>query len=412
MTPRYPVIVAGGGQAGLAISHCLKRRDIDHLVLEKHRLAHEWRERRWDTFCLVTPNWQCRLPGFPYPGPEPHGFMVKDEIIRYLEDYARSFDPPLREGVEVTALRGDGAGGFQLTTSLGLIDADAVVIATGGYHAPAIPRLAERLPPRIAQLHSCQYRNPQALPAGPVLVVGTGQSGCQIAEDLHLAGRRVHLSVGSAPRTARRYRGKDVVEWLEEMGHYTVPVENHPLKQRVRDKANHYVTGRDGGRDIDLRQRAREGMALHGRLREVREDRVLFADDLRQNLDQADAVAESIKSSIDKYIAAHQLAAPEEPRYRPVWEPDAPAAELPLAEIAAVVWCTGFRPDYRWVELPLFDGAGHPFHQRGVSPVDGVYFLGLPWQHTWGSGRLAGVAVDAAYLADQIAGRSAAKMCA
>jgi putative flavoprotein involved in K+ transport len=405
---RYRVAVVGGGQAGLAMSHCLKRRAVDHVVLEKHRLAHEWRARRWDSFCLVTPNWQCRLPGFPYAGPDPHGFMVKDDIVRYLEDYARSFEPPLREGVEVSALCGDGAGGFQLATSMGELAADAVVVATGGYHRPVVPRLAERLPAHVTQLHSCDYRNPAALPPGPVLVVGTGQSGCQIAEDLHLAGRPVHLCVGSAPRTARRYRGRDVVEWLEDMDHYSLPVEDHPLKEKVRDKANHYVTGRDGGRDIDLRQRAREGMVLHGRLADVRDGQLLFAEGLRHNLDQADAVAESIKSSIDKYIAAQHLAAPEERRYVPVWEPAGPDRPLPAAALAAVVWCTGFLADYRWVELPVFDGRGHPCHHRGVTPVEGLYFLGLPWLHTWGSGRFSGVAVDAEYLAETITAARAA----
>ncbi len=400
---RHRVVVVGGGQAGLAMSHCLKRRGVDHLVLEKHRLAHEWRERRWDSFCLVTPNWQCRLPGFPYRGPDPHGFMVKEEIVGYLEAYARSFDPPVREDVEVTALRRDPAGGFRVASSAGEWQADAVVIATGGYHRPSIPRLAERLPAGLAQLHSCAYRNPQELPPGPVLVVGTGQSGCQIAEDLHLAGRRVHLSVGSAPRTARRYRGKDVVEWLEAMGHYALPVDEHPLGQRVRDKANHYVTGRDGGRDIDLRQRAREGMLLHGRLRDVRDGRLQFANDLRENLDHADEVAESIKNSIDQYIAAAGLDALEEPRYRAVWQPPAGSApDLAASELAAVIWCTGFSSDYRWVELPLFDGAGYPCHHRGVTAVPGIYFLGLPWLHTWGSGRFCGVGADAEHLADRI----------
>jgi putative flavoprotein involved in K+ transport len=398
----HAVVVIGAGQAGLAASHCLRARRIDHLVLEKHRVGYEWRQRRWDSFCLVTPNWQCQLPGFPYAGPDPMGFMGRAEIVRYLEDYARSFDAPVREGVEVTSLRAAEGGGFGLATSAGTWHADAVVIATGGYHRPTIPRLAERLPPRITQLHSSQYRSPPALPDGAVLVVGSGQSGCQIAEDLHLAGRRVHLSVGGAPRTARRYRGKDVVEWLDRMGHYRLPVDEHPLKERVRDKANHYVTGRDGGRDIDLRQRAQEGMVLHGRLAEVAEDALHFAPDLRQNLDQADAVADNIKTSIDRFIAAEGIEAPTEPRYVPVWQPPGEEPPLPLEAISAVVWSTGFTRDYRWVELPAFDGRGYPCHQRGVSAVEGLYFLGLPWMYTWGSGRFCGVGADAAHLVDQI----------
>ena len=409
---RRRVVVIGGGQAGLATSFCLTARGIDHVVLERHRLAHEWRERRWDSFCLVTPNWQCRLPGFPYAGSDPKGFMVKDDIVKYIEAYAQAFGPPLLEGVAATALRAAPDGGFALSTTAGDCHADQIVIATGGYHTPEIPRLAERLPDSIRQLHSSAYRNADALPAGAVLVVGTGQSGCQIAEDLHLAGRQVHLCVGSAPRTARRYRGRDVVEWLEELGYYALPVEQHPLKERVRSKANHYVTGRDGGRDIDLRQRAREGMRLHGRLTGVRAGCLELAADLRQNLDQADAVAESIKTTIDQMISERGIEAPLEARYVPVWEPgpsdEARRLDLGAARITTVIWSTGYRADYRWIEVPIFDGRGYPVHRRGVTTAPGLYFVGLPWQHTWGSGRFSGVATDAEHVVEAIQRRMGA----
>ncbi len=400
----HSVVVIGGGQAGLSMSYCLQQRGIDHVVLEKNRVGHEWREHRWDSFCLVTPNWQCRLPGFPYNGPDPHGFMLKDEIVRYLEDYVRFFQPPLHESVAATSLRPRAKGGFDVATTAGDCFAEQVVVATGGYHTPRIPRLGDRLPESLTQLHSSQYRNPGALAPGEVLVIGTGQSGCQIAEDLHLAGRRVHLAVGGAPRTARRYRGRDVVDWLEDMGYYSLPVHEHPLKERVRAKANHYVTGRDGGRDIDLRQRAREGMRLYGRLVGVRGSHLELAGDLRQNLDQADAVAESIKTSIDKFITERGVDAPTEARYRPVWEPagETPSLDLASTAITTVIWCTGFHSDYRWIEVPIFDGRGYPVHFRGVTAVSGLYFLGLPWLYTWGSGRFSGVAVDADYLGDRV----------
>jgi putative flavoprotein involved in K+ transport len=405
--PRRSVAVVGGGQAGLAMSYCLKQRGIDHIVFEKNRVGHEWRERRWESFCLVTPNWQCQLPGFPYRGGDPFGFMKKDEIVRYLEAYAASFGPPIFEGVTVTNLARRSGGTFEVQTTLGTCVVDQVVIAVGGYHQPSIPRIAERVPSDVLQLHSCDYRNQAALPPGDVMVVGTGQSGCQIAEDLHLAGRRVHLCVGSAPRTARRYRGKDVVEWLDAMGYYRMPVHEHPLKERVRAKANHYVTGRDGGRDIDLRKFATEGMKLYGRLTEVSGGRLRFAADLKQNLDQADAVSESIKRTIDKHIEAERVDAPTEPPYVPVWEPAEPVREIDLAEVGvrSVIWSTGFRADYRWVDVPVFDGKGYPSHQRGVTAVEGLHFLGLPWLYTWGSGRFSGVADDAAHLADRIQAR-------
>jgi putative flavoprotein involved in K+ transport len=244
-----------------------------------------------------------------------------------------------------------------------------------------------------------------------VLVVGTGQSGCQIAEDLHLAGRRVHLCVGGAPRTARRYRGKDVVEWLDAMGYYAMPVHEHPLKERVRAKANHYVTGRDGGRDIDLRRLATEGMRLYGRLLGVRGSVLELAGDLAHNLDQADKVAESIKDTIDRMIAERGIDAPTEPRYVPVWRPseETRAIDLSRVDIGTVIWCIGFSADYRWIELPVFDGKGYPSHERGVTTAAGLYFLGLPWLYTWGSGRFSGVGADAEHLAAYIEARLARK---
>ena len=408
MQTQTSVVVIGAGQAGLSVSSLLKLREIDHLVLERHTVAHAWKSARWDSFCLVTPNWQCRLPGYQYAGEDPYGFMVRDEIVRYIEDYAASFEPPLHEGVDVTnvALRTDGRG-FSVRTSAGDVTADQVVVAIGGYHVASLPRMSERMPAGVVQLHSSQYKNARSLPEGEVLVVGTGQSGAQIAEDLHLAGRRVHLCVGSAPRTARRYRGKDVVEWLDELGYYDLSVDDHPLKEGVRAKANHYVTGRDGGRDIDLRAFANEGMRLYGRLNGVDGATLSFGSDLKQNLDRADEVSESIKTTIDRYIDQHGIAAPFEARYVPVWEPADEPRELDMerAGIATAIWCMGFRSDFSWIDVPVFDGKGYPGHRRGVTNVEGLYFLGLPWQYTWGSGRFSGVARDAAHVADRIEAR-------
>jgi putative flavoprotein involved in K+ transport len=411
----FPVAVVGGGQAGLSMSYCLRERGVEHVVLEANAVGHEWRSRRWDSFCLVTPNWQCRLPGFAYQGDDPDGFMVREAIIRYLEAYAASFHPPLVEGVRATRLRRSAVGSaFELATTAGDFTADQVVVATGPYHALSVPALAQRLPDDTEQVHSSAYRNADQLPEGAVLVIGTGQSGCQIAEDLHLAGRQVHLAVGSAPRVARFYRGRDCVAWLDEMGHYTKSIDEFDDAAAVRMRVNHYVTGRDGGRDIDLRAFARDGMRLYGRLTGVSGTRLEFADDLKVNLDHADAVAEGIKDAIDAHIAAHAIAAPEEPRYVPVWEPDEQPGELDLADagITSVVWSTGFRRDHRWIEVPVFDGRGYPMHWRGVTGTPGLYFLGLPWQYSWGSGRFEAVGRDAAFLAGHIdASRRLADVC-
>ncbi|MEU2350158.1 MSMEG_0569 family flavin-dependent oxidoreductase [Modestobacter sp. NPDC049651] len=403
---RVPVAVVGGGQAGLSVSWYLRRAGIEHVVLERATIAHEWADARWDSFCLVTPNWQCRLPGWPYRGDDPAGFMVKDEILEYVRGFAASFDPPVHEGVAVTRLAPAVGGGYLLTTSAGELTADQVVLAVGGYHLPVVPPYASALPESVVQLHSQQYRNPQQLPDGDVLVVGTGQSGAQIAEDLHLAfqgaGRRVHLAVGSAPRIARRYRGRDVVEWLDDLGHYDMPVEQHRDGEAARIGTNHYVTGRDGGRDIDLRRFAAEGMQLYGPLTGVRAGAFTFAPELRANLDRADRVDANAKALIDAHIERSGIAAPAEPPYVPVWQPDVEPASLDVDRVAAVVWAIGFRADWSWVKVPVFDGAGYPTHTRGVTAAPGLFVLGLPWLHTWGSGRFAGIARDAEFVADRI----------
>jgi putative flavoprotein involved in K+ transport len=403
------VAVIGGGQAGLAMSYHLQQNGIDHLILEKNRIAHSWRTQRWDAFCLVTPNWQCRLPGFSYEhefgGRDPKGFMLKDDIVRYLQAYVASFDPPLECGVDVQRLRAAAHGGFEIKTSTGSWTANQVVVATGGYHLPTIPRSAERLPADIVQLHSSNYRRPSQLPDGAVLVVGTGQSGCQIAEDLHREGRDVHLAVGTAPRSPRVYRGREVTEWLTDSGYYGISIDRHPQKETVREKTNHYLSGRDGGKEIDLRRFALEGMRLYGRFKDLSGTSVRFEPDLRRNLDRADDSYKSIRAAVDAYIAANGIDAPVEPPYMPAWEPDSETEVLDLqaAGIRSVVWSIGFAADYRWLEAPVFDGRGQPVHQRGVTPVDGLYFLGLPWQNTWGSGRFADVGADAEFLAAKIA---------
>lgn len=403
MRTHVPVIIVGGGQAGLATSYCLKQRGIEHLVLERYRVGHSWRHERWDSFCLVTPNWQCRLPGHPYRGADPQGFMVKDEIVAYVEAYPETFGPPLETGVDVRSVTPSAGGGFQLETNRGPMSCGQLVIATGAYHVPRVPGLGGKLPPRLIQLDACAYRNPTQLPPGEVLVVGSGQSGCQIAEDLHFAGRRVHLAVGNAPRTARRYRGRDVVAWLEDMGHYDAPIDTQPNPEATRHKTNHYVTGRDGGRDIDLRRHALDGMQLYGSLRGVEGDHVLLEPNLCAHLDAADATAQRIKDAIDAHIAERGLDPPIEPPYQPPWVPPQESTSLPLAGISAVIWCTGYAPDFAWIKVPVFGADGFPQHHRGVTSHPGLYFIGLPWLHTWGSGRFSHVGVDADYLASQIA---------
>lgn len=410
----HTVVVVGGGQAGLSVSYCLKQQGIDHVVLEGRRVAHSWRDERWDTFCLVTPNWQCQLPGYPYAGPDPQGFMLKDEIVAYVEGYQQKFDLPVREGVQVESLSelsGQGPARFELVTSVGTFTAEQVVVATGAYHKAFLPSYASEIPAHVQTLHSSSYKNPESLPSGAVLVVGTGQSGAQIAEDLQIAGRTVHLAVGNAPRCARRYRARDVVEWLHDMGYYDIPIEQHPNKEQVRDKTNHYVTGRDGGRDIDLRKMALAGMHLYGPLTTVQAGVASFKPELKQNLDGADQVYRSINRSIDAFIEKQNIAAPAEPDYSAPWEPEQEPESLDLnaAGIGSIVFCAGFASDFTWVKPPVLDQRGFPIHERGVTPVHGLYFIGLPWLHTWGSGRFSGVGRDAGFIVERIAERCVAE---
>ena len=411
----YSVVIVGGGQAGLSLSHGLQQRGIDHLVIEKRSLVHTWRTQRWDSFCLVTPNWQCQLPGWGYTGGDPHGFMVKDQINEWLAGFVDHVKAPAIEGVTVERVSRVARDGererFSVQTDAGLYTADQVVVASGGYHRPVVPRLAEKLPAGVAQFHSAQYRNPAQLPEGAVLVVGCGQSGAQIAEDLHLAGRKVHLATGNAPRCARFYRGREVVDWLADMKYYDMPVTEHPLREGVRDNTNHYVTGRDGGRDIDLRRFALEGMELYGLLSGFDNGSFELQPNLRDNLDQADETYNRINASIDRHIAAKGIEAPPPSVYTPVWVPGEERTRLDLAAagIASVVWCIGFSPDFAWVDAPVFNGRGAPVHLRGVTNEPGLYFLGLPWLHTWGSGRFSGVARDAEFLAQAIAERKASR---
>ncbi|HVK27100.1 MAG TPA: MSMEG_0569 family flavin-dependent oxidoreductase [Nocardioides sp.] len=409
---RTDVVVVGGGQAGLATSWHLVRDGVDHVVLEAHTLGHEWADTRWDNFTLVTPNWHCRLPGYEYDGPDPDGFMTRDEVVAWLAGYAPTFGPPVREHTRVTSLTERAEGGFRVEATgpdgPEVWEAGSVVVATGGYHVPIVPSWAPALDPTITQLHSADYRNAAQLPEGGVLVVGSGQSGAQIAEDLHLEGRAVHLALGDAPRVARFHRGRDCMTWLAEMGLYDTGVAQYPGGLAAREKTNHYVTGRDGGRDIDLRAFAAEGMRLYGMLEGGAGTALTFLPTLTAALDGADDVYRSICRDIDRHIDAQGIELPPAAPYAAVWEPDADPTSLDLAAagISTVIWAIGYRPDYRWVGAGVFDGSGRPTHSRGVTALPGLYFLGLPWLHTWGSGRFLGIAADAEHVTGVITGRS------
>ena len=404
-------VVIGGGQAGLAMSYCLTQRGFEHIVLERNRLVESWRSKRWDSLTLVAPNWTLDLPGFAYDGLDPDGFMSKDEVVAFLERYAASFDAPLQTGTAVRAVANDPAGnGYILETDRTTFRAKSVVIATGEYQLPKVPLSSANLSPRVAQVAAFDYRHPDALPTGAVLVVGSGESGCQIAQELRDAGRAVYLSTGTTGWIPREYRAKDGVYWAIEVGVFDQTVDTQPPG---RPK---YVgpqsTGRDGGHDLNLHTLARDGVVLLGRLEGIDAETVTFASDLHENIGASDEFALGFCTAVDEYIEANGLDAPVEeiPRYSDAYERSSadPILELDLVAtgIAVVTWATGYRPDFGWVRVPVLDDLGYPIHDRGVTRWPGLYFLGLDWLYKMKSGTFLGIGEDAEYLATAIAQRS------
>lgn len=402
-------VIIGGGQAGLAMSYLLTQQDRDHVVLEKgRRVGESWR-RRWDSFTLVTPNWQLQLPGHPYQGDAPDGFLHRDEVVAYLEEYVKMFEPPLRFGVEVTAVEPKEAeDGYRIHTSGHLYEADNVVVAVGAFQFPNIPAFSEDAPEAIVQVHSSDYQNPDDLPEGNVLVVGSGQSGCQIAQELNENGRHVYLCTGSAGRLPRRYRGKDGMWWGIKLGmvDQTVDELDSPAE---RFAANPQISGKDGGQEINLHQFARDGIELLGRLQGFQGQRAMLAPDLHQNLARADKMAAQFRKGVDKYVREAGLDVPEETvtELQDGYEQEV-KTELDLTEagIGVILWATGFDRDFSWIQLPIFDEWGYPIQQRGVTEHEGLYFLGLHWLHTLKSGLFLGVGEDAEHIAAHIAGRA------
>jgi len=398
-------IIIGGGQAGLAVSYFLSQQDRKHIILEKNqRIAESWRSR-WDSFTLVTPNWQLQMPGYPYQGDNPDGFLTRDEVVRYLEEYVEMLDPPLRFGVEVTAVeRLEKEDGYVVRTTTGAYRAQNVVVAVGTFQQPDIPDFSGNISDGIHQLHSSQYRNPGALPDGGVMVVGSGQSGSQLAQELYQSGRQVHLCTGSAWPLPRRYRGKDSMWWLDQTGVTRQPVDEleDPAE---RFAANPQVSGKDGGQDINLHAFARDGVRLLGHLEDARGTRVKLAPDLHQNLARGDKRASEVMAGIDKFIRKTGMDAPrdEVPELEHGYEQNV-ITELDLEKkgIGTILWATGFEWDYSWVRPASLDEFGYPVQQRGVTDSPGLYFMGLHWMHTLKSALFLGLGEDAEYIADHM----------
>jgi putative flavoprotein involved in K+ transport len=404
MTEHIDTLIIGGGQAGLSTSYYLKQQGREHIILEQaSQAASSWR-KRWDSFTLITSNWMTRIPGAEYQGDDPDGFMLRDDVIAYFEKYIEHFELPIRYEYQVKAVKSIETG-YLITTNKGEFEAANVIIATGMFQQSKIPPISTNISSKIQQLHSSEYLNPDALPAGAVLVVGSAQSGCQIAEELYQSGRKVYLSVGQAGRFPRRYRGKDFTRWLDKAGFYTTTLDQLP-SPRAKFAGSIHGTGKDGGHTINLHQFARDGVVLLGYIQSAQDNGIVLAPDLKENLANIDKGETELVKKVDAYIEKAGLDVPPEtlPELRDGYDAEEIInLDLKSEGITSVVWATGYQFDFGMVKLPVFDEDGYPVQKRGVTEYPGLYFVGLPFLSTIKSGLLFGVGEDAAHVVSVIA---------
>jgi putative flavoprotein involved in K+ transport len=402
---RVETIVIGAGQAGLAASWFLTQHGRDHLVLERGAVAETWRSQRWDGFYLNTPNWFLQLPGREYDGDHPDAFAPLAEVIEYLEGYARSFRAPVRENVGVTALR-SADDGFLVETAGESLRATNVIVASGSFQQPR-PRVPGADSAQVElQLTTSEYRRPEQLPEGAVLVVGSGQSGCQISDELLGAGRSVYLSAGSCAWFPRRHRGRDWVHWVVTAGILDDTVDSLP-GPAARLACNPPISGNDGGHDCHPRWLAARGAVVVGRLEGVRDGAAHFAPGIEETLAAGDQFAYSVIARIDEYVATHGLDADEPEPRDSLPSPIADVTHLDLrgAGITTILWASGYRPDYSWIELEVADQFGWPVQERGASAHPGLYFVGVNWLHKRKSALFGGVGEDAEHVVSHLVAR-------
>jgi putative flavoprotein involved in K+ transport len=400
---KIDTLIIGAGQAGVAMSEHLSNLDVPHLVLERNRVAEAWRTGRWDSLVANGPAWHDRFPGLEFDHVDADAFAPKDRVAAYFETYAKKFNAPIRTGVEVHKVqRNVGRPGFTIETSSGVIEANHVVAATGPFQHPVIPPVAPK-DERFTQIHSAQYRNPQQLPEGAVLVVGAGSSGVQIADELQRAGKQVYLSVGPHDRPPRAYRNRDFCWWLGVLGEWDAQA-----MKPGREHVTIAVSGAHGGQTIDFR-RLGQRITLVGMTQAFSDGVVTFQPDLAENIARGDEYYLALLDAADAYIERNGLDLPQEPQARAIL-PDPQSLSQPVLEldlikagVTSIVWATGFSTDYSWLQVDAFDEKGKPQHQRGVSSEPGAYFVGLPWLSRRGSSFIWGVWHDAKHVAGHIA---------
>jgi len=406
---RTDVVIVGGGQAGLAMSRCLSDRRIEHVVLERGQVAERWKHERWDSLRLLTPNWMTRLPGFQYDGPDPDGFMTSSEVAAFFSRYARSFSAPVETHTSVEALHASGDA-FLVSTTTGVWRTGSVVLATGYADRPSIPAVASRLDGRLQQVVPSDYRNPDQLPAGRVLVVGASATGIQLADEIRASGRHVVLSTGQHLRVPRRYRGRDIMWWLDRAGILDETEASVFDADMSRHGPSFQLVGRPDHATLNLETLRRAGVLIVGRLKGIDGPWLQFDDDLVKTTAAADVKMASLLSRLDHAVESAGFDGSLEPAepVEPLWPAfvSAPTTlNLRALGIETVVWATGYRRSYAWLQIPVLDGCGELIHHGGVTPQPGVYALGLPLQGTRKSTFIDGVGADARVLASHIAAR-------
>jgi putative flavoprotein involved in K+ transport len=409
------VVVVGGGQGGLGTAFHLAQAGLDFVVLERGRLGETWLSQRWDSFALNTPNWMNGLPGSPYDGPDPFGFMTHAELAGSFDEYASRFDLPIRTGVTVTGVGpSDGEGRYLVVgeTNDGedvLYETDSVVIASGILQSPRVPPVSSKIPDHVVQLHTGSYKSPETLPEGAVLVVGGGQSGAQIVEDLLGAGRTVYFSISKAPRLPRRYRGRDFMDWWLEMGLWDVETDNVD-DPAVLTTTNPLVSGVGAlGHSVSYQQLARDGVRLMGRLEDVVGDEIVTDDKVVEYMRNADAKSEELRHKIDLFVEERGLTAPQpdpDPGDRSLAQHEhvdyLTRLDLKEADVGTIIWCTGFTADFSWIDLPITETNGRPVHHNGEAVVPGIYYIGFPWLSKRKSGVVLGIDEDAQHISELI----------
>jgi putative flavoprotein involved in K+ transport len=408
MTTTTEAIVIGAGQAGLATSWCLGRHGVAHVVLERGRVGERWRSERWDSLRLLTPNWLTRLPGLVYAGPEPDGFLSMAEVVGFLDDYARIAAAPVETGTTVRRVRRIGDH-YNVETDRGTWHAPVVVIATGHCDTPKVPAAAAGLPDWVHQITPTAYRNPDSLPDGGVLVVGASASGVQLADEIRSSGREITLAVGRHIRLPRRYRDRDIMWWLDRTGILTKPAARVAEIAAARQEPSLQLVGSPEGRDVDLEHLARSGIRLVGHLAGIDGSRVHFAGDLHETTSAAEGRLQRLLAKLDRTAIALQHTVPVERVPSIVLGAPETTLDLEAAGIRTVLWATGFRRDYAWLDVPVLDAAGEIVHDGGITPSPGLYVLGLNFMRRRNSSFIAGAGQDAAELADDILARLAAR---